>query len=158
MRPPKPPSLRIADGTRKRAGRSEISEDPGDERFIDRVPKCQKGASEEFQKWWKYYCTEMVAVGTLTQRDLAPIGELCEAHERKANAQRVLREAGSEYTETETGIRRHPALITIETAERLIRSRQNDLGFSPIGRLRVPARNKGEGKKTVAALNRKREA
>lgn len=152
---PKPPQLRISKGTHREA-RHGAKESFGEDALLISVPKAPSGKGSVFVKWWKHYATKMIAVNSLTDRDIAALEQLCDAHHRLANAEKQLAEDGEYFKDDYGNIKRHPALLTVEKCAALIRSRQNDLGFSPTGRLRVPARKKVDESTGVETLSRKK--
>lgn len=152
-RPPKPPELRIADGTH-RADRHGDKNAYGSESYIDSMPKCPDGKQPTFRKWWRHYCLAMIKVGQLTERDTSAIEQLCDAHQEVFDAEKELSEAGR-YRETPFGISAHPALKTLLLSRKQIQTAQINLGFGAVGRSKVPPRNTTDPKKGVSGLKRK---
>jgi len=153
-RPPKPPQLRIHDGTHRddRHGpRAAI----GVEKVLTVCPRPTAKKRVVFVKWWKHYCAELITVGVLTARDLAAVETLCDAHQDEADARQALSRAEEQYMPTMSGgLARHPAFITMENARRVVVTMQVNLGFSPVGRNKVPPTAVSD-KSKVQGMNRK---
>lgn len=153
-RTPKPPSIHIAAGTH-RADRHGDPETLGSDVRITELPKPEKGACAEFKKRWSEYGKRMIQAGTLTERDLPALEALCAAHVELKDAFEVLKSEGR-YVVGMQGVVRHPAMTSMEKARAFIRLAQIDLGFSPVGRAKVPAQQTAAaGKPRVSGMNRK---
>lgn len=162
-RPPKPPALRIADGTH-RADRHGPKDAYGAERYFDKTPKCPNGKQPTFRKWWNHYCKALANVGQLCERDLSAIEQLCDAHQEIFDAEATIRQDGGRYVATPMGIVPHPGLKTILLSRKLIQTAHAALGFGGHGRSKLPPRNlsvpgttttPGKPASGVGQLNRK---
>lgn len=154
-RPPKAPQLRIADGTHRKH-RHGSKEQYGAETVIEKVPKVPDNKSEVFSRYWKRYCQDMLRVGVLTSRDLSAIEQLCDAHDDQDRAQQAIARDGDYVTTQGGGVQRHPGMLTIEKARLFIMQAQVALGFTPIGRVKVPPKVAASVKSNkVAGLDRK---
>ncbi len=157
-RPPKAPELRIADGTHRR-DRHGDKDAFGKEQYLESVPACPSGKKPTFRKHWRRYCEALIAVGQLTTRDIPAIEELCEAHQECFEAESSIKSAGARYVETPFGISAHPAVGTILKVRKLIHGMQIALGFTAVGRSKVPPRNLsgGSAKSPVSGMQRKKK-
>lgn len=157
-RPPTPPQIRIAKGTH-RDDRHGSKAAIGAEKLLDSVPKVPSGKGEAFKRWWKHYASEMLAAGTLTARDVAPLEMLCDAHQLLADAQVKHDDAernGELYMPTITGaIAKHPVFQVIAQASKTIAMYQINMGFTPTGRSKVPPANVQSQRNSVSGMNRK---
>lgn len=153
-RPPKPPELRIADGTHRKDRHGAI-EAYGAEVLLKGVPDVPKSKGAVFKKCWREYCERLIQVGQFSARDIKPLESLCDAHQDEADTRVVLRQQG-EYFATMEGIKRHPAWGTLEKLRKFIQDAQLNFGFSPAGRAKVPATVQSGKKSTgLQSLNRK---
>lgn len=153
-RPPKPPELRIADGTHRKDRHGAI-EAYGAEVLLKVVPDVPKSKGAVFKKCWREYCERLIQVGQFSARDIKPLESLCDAHQDEADTRVVLRQQG-EYFATMEGIKRHPAWGTLEKLRKFIQDAQLNFGFSPAGRAKVPATVQSGKKATgLQSLNRK---
>jgi len=139
-RPPKPPALRIADGTHRKDRHGDKNA-YGAERYLDKAPKCPEGKQPTFRKWWKHYCEALCNVGQLTERDLAAIEQLCDAHQEVFDAETAIRQDGGRYIATPFGITSHPAVKTLLLSRKQIQTAHAALGFGGSGRCKLPPRN-----------------
>ena len=152
-RHPKAPSLRIADGTH-RNGVHGPKEAYGSETLLTEVPKPPAKKKTEFVRRWKQYGGEMLQVGVLTARDLPALEALCDAHQDEADARADIARNG-DYFPTMSGMARHPAFVTMEKARAFIQQAQMNLGFSPMGRAKVPPATGITKSSKVQGMNRK---
>ena len=157
-RKPKPPQLRIADGTH-RNDRHGQKKAVGSEKVLNEVPKPPTGKGKNFQKWWKHYAGEMLATGTLTARDIAPLEVLCDAQEELAAAMQTMDQAeidGMLYLPTMGGAMvKHPVFTVISSLRKTILTYQLNLGFTPTGRSKVPPSVVTDKSSKVQGMNRK---
>lgn len=155
---PTPPSLKILKGT-FREDRHGAKESVGDEQVLQKVPAFPAGVNAVFKKWWTRYCTDLIGVGVLTQRDLAAVHMLCDAHAELEAVQQRLNEAGDSgllYFITDAGTyARHPGISHSANLRKQIESYQHKLGMDPTSRIRVTPKVPVDKKKKVAGLNRR---
>ena len=152
-RPPKAPTIRIADGTHRK-DRHGPAETLGAETLISEAPKPPSKRRAVFNRWWKHYSEEMVRVGVLTSRDLAALEMLCDARQDESDARDAIKRDG-DYFPTMSGMARHPAFTTLEKARAFVHQAQQAMGFSPVGRFKVPPVVGVAKSNKVQGLNRK---
>jgi P27 family predicted phage terminase small subunit len=152
-RPPKPPELRIADGTHRKDRHGDI-ESFGAEVLLSSIPKCPDRKGPVFKSCWRHYAERLIQVGQLCARDIKPLEALCDAHQDESDAREIMSQQGA-YFETMSGLSRHPAWNTIEKLRKFIQDAQINLGFSPAGRSKVPPTVQGAKKSSLQSLNRK---
>lgn len=152
-RHPKAPSLRIADGTHRK-GVHGPKEAYGAETVLTELPRAPAKKKAEFTRRWKQYAGELLAVGVLTARDLPALEALCDAHQDEADARADIQKNG-DYFPTMSGMARHPGFVTMEKARAFIQQAQMNLGFSPMGRAKVPPALGNTKSSKVQGMNRK---
>ena len=154
-RPPKPPELRLANGTH-RNHRHGPRDAIGTETVLSKVPHIpDKSKRPEFRRRWKQYCSCLIAVGRLTSRDLPVIEGICDAHQHYFDAQEHLKDPAKWYIETASGLARHPAFVTLDRCRKFIADEQPNLGFGPSGRARFPPMVAAGQTSQIQTMNRR---
>lgn len=153
-RPPKPPELRIADGTHIKL-RHGPAFAIGAEKKLTAIPKVPNNKGKEFKTHWRVYCDGLLGAGVLSERDIPVITQLCDVHQLLADTLEILGDADQHYITDDHGIKRHPALTTVERCRNYIASQHLILGFGPSGRAKVPPMVDGAKSTGVQTMNRK---
>ena len=153
-RHPKAPSLRIADGTHRK-GVHGPKEAYGAETVLTELPKPPAKKRAEFVRRWKQYGEQMLSVGVLTARDLPALEQLCDAHQDEFDARQDIQTNGQYFPTMGGGIARHSGFVTMEKARAFIQQAQMNLGFSPMGRAKVPPAVGNAKSSKVQGMNRK---
>jgi P27 family predicted phage terminase small subunit len=135
---PKPPSLKIANGTFQ-PHRDGVREQIGTEETLRDVPPARKDSKVEYKRRWQAYCKALIDVNVLSGRDLPVIEQLCDAHQYLVDLESQIGGPANYFFSTEAGLKRHPGLECIQSTRKLIVDVQERLGFGPNGRARVPA-------------------
>jgi P27 family predicted phage terminase small subunit len=137
MTRPTPTHLRIVKGNPGKRAYNKREPQPKRER-----PSCPAHLSDKARETWGFVVSRLDEMGVLTRADALAVEMLCEAVGDYRTAREDLREFGSNYYETvnQTGgkmYRAHPALATVQDADRRLKAWFSEFGLTPSARTRV---------------------
>jgi P27 family predicted phage terminase small subunit len=99
--------------------------------------------SDKAHQAWGHVVAVLDDMGVLTRADVMALELLCEAYADYLGARDALKAFGSNYYETEgrngTMRRAHPAVATMQDADRRIKAWLTEFGLTPSARTRVEA-------------------
>jgi P27 family predicted phage terminase small subunit len=105
---------------------------------LERLPKSPSSLSPEARAEWRRVAPELQRRRTLKTCDLTTLENYCEAVATIRRCRTLLAEQG-EVIETQQGLRRHPASVTLISMLAEVRRYAEALGLTPTSRHKVPS-------------------
>ncbi len=99
-------------------------------------PSKPVGLSRLASQHWDAIVPELMRLELLKSIDIGSLTLLCEAWSRWKESDRILRKEG-QTVQTPQGVKRHPALVTAETAEKAYRAWASEFGLTPSAEARL---------------------
>ncbi|MBA3852921.1 MAG: phage terminase small subunit P27 family [Gemmatimonas sp.] len=135
---PQPRALKLLKGT-FRPDRDGGMPDP--EALVE-IPKAPAYLSTDAKREWKRVCAELIALGVLTNLDLAALEGYCTAYGRAVTAERSLKKSGKGIRAltmlTPQGWIARPEVAIAKAAWAEARRFAQEFGITPASRTRVP--------------------
>lgn len=134
-RTPRPVKLKLLNGRRpgKDSGGRSVAQSPAFRRLPPAKPSTLSALAAQH---WDAIVPELVRLELLKSIDIGSLTLLCETWARWQEANRIISKEGQTVTSPQ-GVKRHPALLTAESAEKAYRAWATEFGLTPSAEARL---------------------